>query len=115
MLDGPLRNNFSIRQMLLVVFFFALFSFLAAAAYAGDPMAYGLVLAAFGLIVPICCIVITSGVANFTAQCKLGWSRKIEGECDGDKKLPSESHDSACENNSGMNDAHLTGGSEAKK
>ena len=85
MLEGNSRTKFSIRQMMLLVFFLALFSFLAAAAYAGDPLAYGVVLATFGLVIPVCCIVVIpvccivvlSGLAIFVSQCKSGWSRTL--------------------------------------
>ncbi|MDA7870620.1 hypothetical protein N9061_03140 [bacterium] len=77
MLEGNSRTKFSIRQMMLLVFFLALFSFLAAAAYAGDPLAYGVVLATFGLVIPVCCIVVLSGLAIFVSQCKSGWSRTL--------------------------------------
>ena len=103
MLAGPSRNKFSIRQMLLVTFLLALFSFLIAAAYAGEPMAYGLVLATFGLVVPICCIVFITASANFIAQCNLGWSRNAKERADGNKAHPSDVHDSATQNNSGRN------------
>ncbi|MGI9496431.1 MAG: hypothetical protein ACR2NK_10285 [Mariniblastus sp.] len=76
MLEGHSRKNFSIRQMLVVMFFLALFSFLAAAAYAGDPMAYGLVIATFGLVVPICCMAIMSGIAILLSHADTNFLKK---------------------------------------
>ena len=70
MLYGQARGKFSILQMMLAMFFLALFSFLTAAAYAGDPMAYGLVLASVGLAVSIFCMAIVSGLAIFLSQLK---------------------------------------------
>lgn len=70
MLDGQSRGKFSIRQMMLAMFFLALFSFLTAAAYAGDPAAYGLVLGSVGLVLSIFCMAFVSGLAIFLSQLK---------------------------------------------
>ncbi|MCP4099133.1 MAG: hypothetical protein GY748_23165 [Planctomycetaceae bacterium] len=68
MLDGQTRGRFSIRQMMLAMFFPALFSFLTAAAYAGDPAAYGLVLGTAGLVLSIFCMACVSGLAIYLSQ-----------------------------------------------
>ena len=56
MSDGHSRAKFSIRQLMIAMFFLALCSLVAAAGNAGDPVAYGLVLGAAGLMVSIGCM-----------------------------------------------------------
>ena len=65
--------KFSIQQMMLGMFFLALLSVLASAAYSGDPLAFGLVVAVFGLIVPAFCFALFSGVAIYLARCTNAW------------------------------------------
>ncbi len=68
MSDGHSRAKFSIRQLMIAMFFLALCSLVAAAGNAGDPVAYGLVLGVAGLAVSIGCMALLSGLAIFLCQ-----------------------------------------------
>lgn len=68
MSDGHSRAKFSIRQLMIAMFFLALCSLVAAAGNAGDPVAYGLVLGAAGLVVSIGCMALFSCLAIFLCQ-----------------------------------------------
>lgn len=76
MATGNSIVKFSIRQMMLGMFFLALLSVLASAAYSGDPLAFGLVVAVLGLIVPAFCFALFSGVAFYLARCSSVWSSR---------------------------------------
>ena len=77
MSDGHSRVKFSIRQLMIAIFFLALCSLVAAAGNAGDPVAYGLVLGAGGLVVSVGCMALFSGLAIFLCQFEFVRFRRI--------------------------------------